>query len=537
MDDEYIIGIDLGTTYTCAAVMRNNKIEVIPNSQGKRLIPSCVSFKENKRFIGEAAKLKSLSNLNNTIYSIKRIIGRNYSDEIVQKDIKLWPFKVIKDSLKDKPLIEIEYNGEKQKYYPQQISGMVLGYVKNYAEDYIGKEIKKAVITVPAYFNEAQKKATKEAGEIAGLEVIRILNEPTAAAIAYGFGIYKYLNEKKNILVFDLGGGTYDVSILQLEKNKFTVLSINGDTHLGGDDFDNKLVEYCIQLFKKKTGIDISNNKKALIKLKIECQKYKEQLSILEEVEIDIDSLAEYTDFNSQILRTDFENVCKDLFEKLIPPIKEALNDAKLKKEDINEIILVGGSSRIPKIQEMISQFFNNKHLNKTVNPDEIVAEGAAMQASILKEKGDLKIININPISLGIGTSINGNSDSMKFLIKKNIQLPYVNESSFKTIRNDQTRIIFPVYQGEKEFTKDNYFLNCFTIKGLRKAPAGDVKFNVKMELDENGILKVTANEINGNHTGGIIIEGVNDFTKEQIEFFKKQEKELQNEDKLKIKK
>ena len=528
MKDEYIIGIDLGTTYTCAAVMRNNKIEVIQNSQGKRLTPSCVSFKGNERHIGDAAKLKSVSNLKNTIYSIKRIIGRNYSDEIVQKDIKLWPFKIIKDSSKDKPLIEVEYKGKKEKYYPQQISAMVLGYVKKYAEDFVGEEVKKVVITVPAYFNEAQKKATKEAGEIAGLEVIRILNEPTAAAIAYGFDINNKLNEKKNILVFDLGGGTYDVSILQLEKNKFNVLSINGDTHLGGDDFDNKLVEYCMKLFKDETGIDISNNQKALTKLKNECQKCKEQLSIVNEVDFDIDSLAENKDFNTKILVSDFENICKDLFKKLIPPIKEALNDANLKKEDINEIILVGGSSRIPKIQKMLSEFFNNKKLNKTVNPDEIVAAGAAMQASILKKKGDLKIININPISFGMRSKIDGINGRMFFLIKKNIQLPYIIEQGFQTSFNNQTEIDFPIYQGEKELAKDNYFLNSFTIKGLRKAPAGDVQFNVKMELDENGILNVTANEINGILSGGMIIEGVNDLTKEQIEFFKKQEKELQ---------
>ena len=534
MKDEYIIGIDLGTTYTCAAVWRNNKIEVIPNSQGKRLTPSCVSFKGNDRHIGNVAKLKSISNLKNTIYSIKRIIGRNYSDEIVQKDIKLWPFKIIKDSSKDKPLIEVEYKGKKEKYFPQQISAMVLGYVKNYVEDFIGKEVRKVVITVPAYFNEAQKKATKEAGEIAGLEVIRILNEPTAAAIAYGFGINNELNEKKNILVFDLGGGTYDVSILQLEKNKFNVLSINGDTHLGGDDFDNKLVEYCMKLFKDETGIDISNNQKALTKLKNECQKYKEQLSMVNEIDADIDSLAESTDFSTKILRTDLENVCKDLFEKLIPPIKEALNDANLKKEDINEIILAGGSSRIPKIQKMLSEFFNNKKLNKTVNPDEIVAEGAAMQASILKEKGELKIININPISFGIRARINGIDGCMDFFIKKNVQLPYTHVDTLETVSDNQPKIIFTVYQGEKEFVKDNYLLNSFTIDNLRKAPAGDVKFNVKMELDENGILNVTANEINGILSGGISIEGVNDLTKEQIQFFKNQEKELQKENKSK---
>jgi len=531
MDDEYIIGIDLGTTYTCAAVMRNDKIEVITNNQGKRLTPSYVSFTRNERLIGNAAKNKSTSNLNNTIYTIKRIIGRNYSDKIVQEDIKKWPFKVIKDSEKDKPLIEVEYKGKIEKYYPQQISAMILGHVKKYSEDFVGKKINKAVITVPAYFNEAQKKATKEAGEIAGLEVIRILNEPTAAAIGYGYNINKKIDGKKNILVFDLGGGTYDVSILQLEKNKFSVLSINGDSHLGGEDFDNKLVEFCVELFKNETKIDISNNQKALRRLKTECEKIKEDLSETEVVDIDIESLAECTNFNSNISRIDFENACKDLFKKLIPPIKEALNDAKLEKEDIDDIILVGGSSRIPKIQKMLSEFFNNKKLNKTVNPDEIVAEGAALQASILKEKGNLKIININPISLGIQTVqfIEENNEYihnyMSFLIKKNIQLPYINENIFCTIYDNQTSVIFPVFQGENELTNNNYFLNSFIISGLREAPAGDVKFNVKMELDENGILKVTAKEIDGTNYGEITIEGVNDLTKEQIEFFKNYEK------------
>ena len=528
MNDEYIIGIDLGTTYTCVAIMRNDTIEVIINDQGKRLTPSYVSFTKKERLIGNAAKNKSTANLKNTLYSIKRIIGRNFSDEIVQKDIKTFPFKVIKDLEKDKPLIEIEYKGKKEKYYPQQISAMILGDVKKYAEDFIGKEIKKAVITVPAYFNESQKRATKEAGEIAGLEVIRLLNEPTAAAIAYGYGINNSLNEKKNILVFDLGGGTYDVSILQLEKNKFTVLSINGDTHLGGEDFDNKLVEYLIKKFKDENGIDISNNEKALRRLKKECEMIKEELSRSSEVDIDIDSLAESIDFNSEILRVDFENVCKDLFKKLIPPIKEALNDAKLNKEDIDDIILVGGSSRIPKIQEMLSEFFNNKKLNKTVNPDEIVAEGAALQASILKEKGNLKIININPISLGIQTIKNNIDNYMYIMIPKNSQLPYSCSLNAETQFDNQISFIFKIFQGEDELTDNNYFLNSITISGLKEAPAGNIKCSIKMVLDENGILKFSAKVIGDDNYREIKIEGINDLNKEQIELFKNKEKNLQ---------
>jgi L1 cell adhesion molecule like protein len=533
MDDEYIIGIDLGTTYTCAAVMRNDKIEVIPNNAGKRLTPSYVSFTKDERLIGNAAKNKSTYNLSNTIYSIKRIIGRNYSDEIVQEDIKKWPFKVIKDSEKDKPLIEVEYKEEIKKYYPQQISAMILGYVKKYSEEFVGKKINKAVITVPAYFNEAQKKATKEAGEIAGLEVIRILNEPTAAAIAYGYNINKKLDGKKNILVFDLGGGTYDVSILQIEKNKFIVLSINGDSHLGGEDFDKKLVEFCVKLFKDKTEIDISNNQKVLRRFKEKCEKIKEDLSESLTTQLCIDFVPGSDECILNINRIDFENVCKDLFKKLIPPIKEVLNDAKLEKEDIDDILLVGGSSRIPKIQEMLSEFFNNKELNKTVNPDEIVAEGAALQASILKEKGNIKIININPISLGIQTVKNGIKNYMTIMIPKNTPLPYTYKLTAETNYDNQISFIFKVFQGENELTDNNYFLNSFTISGLREAPAGKVECLITMELDENGILKCSANVNGDDNYREIQIESVNDLNEEQIDFFKNQEKNLQKIDQL----
>ena len=518
---EPALGIDLGTTYSCMAIWKNGKPEVIPNQEtGNRTTPSIVAFTKKDRIVGEAAKNQAVRNYENTIYDAKRLIGRDFNDPEVQNDIKLWPFKVIKGD-NNRPVIEVEYKGKIEKYYPQQISAMILGHVKKYSEDFVGKKINKAVITVPAYFNEAQKKATKEAGEIAGLKVIRILNEPTAAAIGYGYNMNKKIDGKKNILVFDLGGGTYDVSILQLEKNKFSVLSINGDSHLGGEDFDNKLVEFCVELFKNETKIDISNNQKALRRLKTECEKIKEDLSGSLNTEFCIDFVPENDECKFNISRIDFEIVCKDLFKKLIPPIKEVLNDAKLEKEDIDDIILVGGSSRIPKIQEMISQFFNNKKLNKTVNPDEIIAEGAALQASILKEKGNLKIININPISLGIQTVKNGIKNYMTIMIPKNTPLPYTYKLTAETNYDNQISFIFKVFQGENELTDNNYFLNSFTISGLREAPAGKVKCLITMELDENGILNVTANEIDGTNFGEITIEGVNDLTKEQIEFFK----------------
>ena len=495
--DEYVLGIDLGTTYTCVGVMRNNKIEIIPNQLGNRLTPSWVSFTEKETLIGYAAKNKSISNLKNTIYCVKRIIGRNFSDPIVQNDIKLFPFKVIKNSKTNKPLIQIENKNEKKDYYPEQISSMILKHVKKYSEEFLGKKVNKAVISVPAYFNESQKKATKVAGEIAGLNVIRIINEPTAGAIAYGYGINNKINEKKNILVFDLGGGTYDISILKLEKNKFTVLSINGDTHLGGEDFDNKLLDFCVEQFKKETGVDIKNHKnseKALRRLKNECEKAKEQLSGAKFTDIDIDSLVDGIDFNIKLNRADLEDCCHTLFEKLIPPIKEALKDAKLNKENIDDIILVGGSSRIPKIQEMLMKFFNKQNLNKTVNLDEIVAQGAAMQAYILKGNLNLNIININPISLGIQCFQNGNKNVMSIIIPKNTQLPCKLSNIYENKEN-QKNACFPVYQGENKMALDNYYLDSFTFYGLRPAPKGEIKFNVKMELDENGILKVSAKD------------------------------------------
>ncbi len=417
-ESDVIIGIDLGTTFSCVGVWKNNKIEIVPNSSGKRLTPSYVYFDNQKRLIGDPAKNKIAKNAEKTVYDVKRLIGRNYSDPHVQNDMKLWPFKVEKDENIDKPLISIELNGKPEKFYPQQISAMILSDLKNSAEEFLGKKIKNAIITVPAYFNEGQRKATKEAGEIAGLNVVRIINEPTAAALAYGFN--NQFDDVKTILVFDLGGGTFDVSILKLEKSEFKVLSINGNTHLGGEDFDNRLVKYCADKFEEENNINIMNNQKALRLLKKYCEQVKIELSNNLEANIDIDRLAEGYDFELNIHRTDFEDCCKDLFDKCFPPITQALEDANLQKEDIDEIVLVGGSTRIPKIQEKLKEYFNGKELSKKINSDEAVAEGATIQAQLIKDgkiNDTIKFIDINPISLEI--------EKMTIMIPKNTPIPF----------------------------------------------------------------------------------------------------------------
>ena len=527
MDEEYIIGIDLGTTNSCVGVWKNGRAEIIPNPNGNRITPSYVCFKSTEILIGDLAKYNIVKYPENTIYDVKRMIGRQFSDENVQNDMKLWPFKVINES--NRPKIKVEIDGETNYFLPQQISSMILLYLKNSAEDFVGKKVTDAVITVPAYFNEEQKKATKEAGIIAGLNVLRLINEPTAAAIAYGLN--NHFNDTKNILVFDLGGGTFDVSVLHLEKSKFTVLSINGDTHLGGEDFDNKLLEYCAKEFEKENGINIMNNKKALRRLKRECEKTKIDLSNMKESFIDIDSLEEGCDFNLNIDRVTFEHLCEELFQKCLPPMTQALEDAKLNKNDINDVILVGGSSRIPKIQEIVRNYFNGK-IKKMVNVDEVVAEGATIQAAIIKQKdipNNIIIKNINPISLGIDTL----KGKFYVIIPKNTTLPCSLTKKYITAYDNQTHLRFDVYQGERYLSKDNYYLNGFSIKGLRKARKGEVEFNVTMELDEDGILTVSAKEINGSHSNSIQIEKVNELTHEQLNYFKEQELIFQNEDNI----
>ena len=518
---DYVIGIDLGTTNSCVGIWRNGKADIIPDSQGNRIIPSYVSFTNEQRLIGAAAKKQITKNIKNTIYDAKRLIGRKFSDPYIQEDLKLYPFKIIKDPKQDRPLIEVEYKGEKKQFLPQEISAMILGQLKNQVEVFLEKPIKNAVITVPAYFNEGQKTATRDAGIIAGLNVLRIINEPTAAAIP--FGLDQKFNSSKNIFIFDLGGGTFDVSILKLEHSKFEVLSINGNTHLGGEDFDNELVKYCIKEFKKETGIDVSKNERAKRRLKVYCEEVKKDLSTLLETTIDIDSLAEGEDFCIKINRSTFENKCKYLFEKCREPMIQALNDSNLKINDIDEVVMVGGSSRIPKIQEIVSDFFNGKKLSMKINGDEAVAIGATIQGAIIKIEDNIenvKISDINPISIGTNTV----NDEMSILIPKGYTIPCKISQIYETSKDNQKAMAFNLYQGERKNYNENYYLGGFRIDELREAAKGEVSFEVVAELDENSILKVSAKEIGGTHYKDIEIKGVNKLTKEEINWFSKQE-------------
>ena len=531
---DYVIGIDLGTTNSCVGVWKNGKAEIIADSQGNRIIPSYVSFTKDQRLIGAAAKKQITKNIKNTIYDAKRLIGRNYSDEHVQEDMKLYPFKIIKDPKEDRPLIEVIYKGEKKAFLPQEISAMILSQLKNQSEEYLGTTIKNAVITVPAYFNEGQKTATRDAGRIAGLNVLRIINEPTAAAIAYG--LQNKFNTSKNIFVFDLGGGTFDVSILKLEHNTFKVLATNGNTHLGGEDFDNQLVKYCIEEFKQEKGIDISNNDKAKRRLKVFCEDLKKDLSVNLESNIDIDGLAEGEDFEMSINRSTFEHLCQNLFEKCKKPMKQALKDANLTVNNIDDIVMVGGSSRIPAIQEIVKQFFNQKQLSMKINADEAVAIGATIQGAVIKVEDNIEeliIKDINPISIGLGIKNN----LMSFLIPKGTQIPCKNSDTYWTIQDNQTTASFNIYQGERKGCNENNYLGGFEIDGLREAPKGEVKFEVIAELDENSILKVSAKEIGGTKYRDIEIKGVNKLTKDEITWFSKQEILFNEDDMLFTKK
>ena len=487
-----IIGIDLGTTNSCAGVWRNNKVEIIPNEIGERTTPSVVSFSNNCILVGKQAKKQITKNYNNTIYGIKRLIGRNYDDEIIQKDMKLWPFKLEKDE-NNKQLICVEYKNKEEKYYPEQISAMILENIKKNAEVFLGEEIKDVVITVPAYFNNAQRQATIDAGKIAGLNVMKTINEPTAAAIAYGLN--DHFEGKRNICVFDLGGGTFDVTILEINNKKFTVKATGGDTHLGGEDFDNLLMKYCIEQFKNETDIDISDDQKALRRLKIACETVKTELSSLQESIIDIDCLAQHEDFTITIKRKDFETICKELFEKCIRKVEEILSESGLSKDEINEIILIGGSSRIPKIQEIINDFFgDNSKICKTVNLDEAVAIGASI-VCYLEENNEfnpIELYDVCPFSLGIETKNN----KMSVLIKRNSRIPQKFISKFKTTRDYQKNVCVNVYEGESDDTRNNVFVNSFFLQNIKSAPKGKVLIEITFELDFNSILNVKAKEI-----------------------------------------
>lgn len=512
------IGIDLGTTYCCIGVINNDNVDIIANDQGQRTTPSYISFTEEERLIGAAAKSVASRNPKNTIYDAKRLIGRNFDEQCVKNDMKLWSFDVVSGN-KNNPLIKVEYKNKEKLLTPEEVSSMLLIHLKETAEAFIGDKVTKAVITVPAYFNDAQRKATKDAGKIAGLEVLRIINEPTAAALAYGLQNKK--EKEQNVLIFDLGGGTFDVSILTIDDGIFEVKSTAGDTHLGGEDFDNVLVEICLNEFiKKYKDRDIKNNVKAVRKLKTACEAAKRTLSTTTVTTIEIDSLYNGIDFTYKITRAKFESECTHLFKKCMAPIDKVLLDAELSKGKIDEVVLVGGSTRVPKIQAMLSEYFNNKALCKSINPDEAVAYGAAIQASILSDNDnsvtkDLLLLDVTPLSLGIETA----GEIMTTLISRNTSVPTKKTQIFSTYADNQEAVTLNVFEGERQFVRDNNKLGTFDLQGIPPMPRGVPQIEITYDVDANGILTVSAIEKSTGKTQDITITNDNNrLNKDEID-------------------